>query len=230
MSSFCLCEHFDDRGELVSRAAFERGARLSTSADWELLMRMSPSSTSTYADPLVDDALLARITRLARRYAMVIVDDRDVAKDIAQNVVIDYLIKARSGRRRIRLSSLRSHVQKIVNRRAVDWLRRSQRRADREAMFAHEVNDGTHAWMAPDLASEDRNLNQFLVEAVASLPDACRASYVMVREGNASYAAVAERLGVSRSAVTANVVRAHRALRARLLERGINAPRARGNP
>jgi DNA-directed RNA polymerase specialized sigma24 family protein len=83
--------------------------------------------------------------------------------------------------------------------------------------------------MAPDLATEDRDLNEFLVEAVASLPDACRASYVMVREGNASYATVAKRLGVSRSAVTANVVRAQRVLRARLRAHGINAPRPRGN-
>jgi RNA polymerase sigma factor (sigma-70 family) len=175
----------------------------------------------------LDDAILARITRIARRYAMRIVNDAAVAKDIAQDVVVDYMIKARAGRR-LRLSSLRSHLQKIVKRRAVDHLRRSQHRLAREEMFTHEVDDGTHAWMAPDLAGEDRDLNDFLMRVIAGLPFACRTSYLLVREEKLPYAVVAELLGVSKSAVSANVVRAQRVLRARLLEQGIHPPRARG--
>ena len=51
-----------------------------------------------------------------------------------------------------------------MRRRSVDWLRRSQRRSERNAEHAREISESTHAWMAPDLASEERELFAFHME------------------------------------------------------------------
>jgi RNA polymerase sigma factor (sigma-70 family) len=185
----------------------------------------------TNADMMSDDALLVRISALARRSAvgtvlLVGLDGQDVVDDVAHDVVLDCLIKIRAGQWDVRPRSLRSYVRNAVRQRAVDYLRRCEHRAERDAEHAREMREGTHAWMSPDLISEDRELSAFHAQTLASLPEACRRTYFMIREGRMSYTDAASQLGVSRSAVSANVVRAQRAFRARLLERGIVAPRA----
>jgi DNA-directed RNA polymerase specialized sigma24 family protein len=78
--------------------------------------------------------------------------------------------------------------------------------------------------MAPDLAFEERELEDFHERTLVSLPDTCRRAFSMVRDADAPYDVVAEALGVSRSAVHAHVVTAQRRFRRKLAQIGIAAP------
>ncbi len=166
----------------------------------------------------IDTAVLVDIGERARRHAARIVD-RDTAEDIAQDLVIDCLERMRAGTWSVRPDGIDAYVGCVVRRRTIDGLRRAQSRAEREAEHARELTEGVHAWMEPELALEARELEALRVRAMAELPEACRRAYLLVREQKASYAEAAAVLGVTTSAVNANVVRAQRKLRARLGER-----------
>ena len=192
-------------------------------------MEKSPQSTNGRATS--GNILLTRISAYAHSLAMVFgtlvgLDEQGVIDDIAQDVVLECLIKLRTGQWDVEPDYLRVYVRNAVRMRTVDYLRRSLHRDDRQAEHVREMWEGMHAWMEPDVAREERELSEFHARTLASLPEVCRKTYLMIRDGGASYAEVAERLGVTRSAVNANVVRAQSAFRARLLERGITPPRA----
>jgi len=80
--------------------------------------------------------------------------------------------------------------------------------------------------MRPDTSGADRELHALYTRTLESLPPACQRTYVMVREQGMTYEQVADALGVSRSAVSANIVRAQRAFRRELLARDIVPPPA----
>ena len=69
-----------------------------------------------------------------------------------------------------------------VRRRSIDARRRSQLRASRNAELTRELQEATHAWMAPDVAIEEDELVGFHARTLASMSDECRRAYVMVRE------------------------------------------------
>jgi RNA polymerase sigma factor (sigma-70 family) len=177
------------------------------------------------------DTLLSQIAALARDFSIFLsiaagYDDEVIAEDIAHDVVLDCVLRIRAGEWAVPSRSLAAYVRNAVRRRMLDCLRRDYHRLEREEDYVREVCAGTQAWMAPDLANQDRELSEFLARTLASLPEVCRKTYLMIRDGNASYDEVAARLGVTRSAVSANIVRAQRVFRERLLERDIVPRRA----
>jgi RNA polymerase sigma factor (sigma-70 family) len=129
--------------------------------------------TPSRSDVVPEDEQLARITTLARRFAARIVAEH-VVDDLAQDIVLECLVAMREGRWRVSMASLRTHVRRLVRRRAVDWLRRAQRRKQREVQHGRAIEQGTHAWMSPELTLEERELTSFHAQTLASLPDACR--------------------------------------------------------
>ena len=172
----------------------------------------------------VDDArletLLVEIARLTRRFGRQIVKAREV-DDLVQDVVLGCLVCIREGRWNPHVAPLPMIVAHLVRCRAVDALRQRQHTAEREAEFGREVREMCHVWMAPDITTEERELKALHEAALASLPPACRRAYVMVREEGFTYTQAARILGVSRSGVSAFVVKAQRRLRRRLKRRGI---------
>lgn len=184
-------------------------------------------------DESTEAALLTSISNRARRiaHAMVRADTADAAdaEDLAQDVVLECLVRLRSGKLWTRPASLAAFVRRRVRSRAIDLLRRKKHRAARNAEHARELMESVHAWMSPELALETRELELFREHTLASLPYDCRRAYVMVREGEAPYQVVADQLGVSRAAVCSRVVSAQRLFRRELLEQDIaTPPRARG--
>jgi DNA-directed RNA polymerase specialized sigma24 family protein len=79
--------------------------------------------------------------------------------------------------------------------------------------------------MSPELGIAEQELASLHASTLASLPDGCRHSYVMVRDDGTSYQTAAEELGVSRAAVCAHVVAAQRRFRRELFEYGITISR-----
>lgn len=183
---------------------------------------------SPSADPVNIEQILVTVTRLARRFARRLVRREDV-DDIAQETVLECLIKLRNGYWVPEESALPVFVRHMVWRRSVDRLRRAQRRDVREREHHREVQESVHAWMSPSLAQESRELDALHEQAVAELPEACRRAYVMVRDEDLSYDVVATRLGVTRRAVAGHVVRAQQRLTRSLRAHGVSTPRRARN-
>jgi RNA polymerase sigma factor (sigma-70 family) len=167
--------------------------------------------------------LLMEIAQLAQRFARELVA-RDLADDVAQDVVLECLVKLREHSWTADTSSIPGLIRSMVRRRSIDCLRRTQRREGRDPEHAGDLLDGVRPWMSPEAASDERELTDLYEETLASLPGKCRRIYRMVREERITYELVAARLGLSRSAVSWHIVAAQRRFRCRLKEHGINTP------
>ena len=178
----------------------------------------------TRPDASTESRILAEITSIARRQAGAIVDLHS-AEDLAQEIAFECMLQMRAGRWHIE-HSLTAYVRAMVRRRRIDDLRQRKRRTSRERQHALERGHSEHAWMSPELALRSQELERFHERTLASLAPRCRRAYIMVREGRASYLAVASRLGISRSAVCSHVVAAQRRFREGLIEQGIVVPGA----
>jgi RNA polymerase sigma-70 factor (ECF subfamily) len=187
-----------------------------------LAPRDSPAAdNSGYSEPEIE-ALLVEITRLAAQFARELVKRRG-ADDIAQDVVLECLTAIRAGRWSRRRAQLPSIVANLVRERAIDSLRSRQRAERREAAFGRELLESSHVWMTPDGELEEHELAEMRERALASLPPACRRAYLLVRDQGMSYEEAAGMLGVSRSGISAFVVKAQRKLRGELANCGIEA-------
>lgn len=181
---------------------------------------MDPASPAACSEA----QLLMDVATLARRFAGKYMCTHD-AEDLAQDVVLECLIRMRAGKWKP-IISLGAFVRAMVWRRRTDSLRQRERRTSRDAEHARALTESVHTWMSPEHALEERELLSFHEQTLTSLPRSCRRAYVMVREEEAPYQLVADRLGVSRATVCAHVVAAQRRFRLELLEQGI-ATRAR---
>jgi len=177
------------------------------------------------ANATVDDRLLIRISAVAHLFVIGLVPKHS-REDVAQDVTLDCLIQMRAGEWKVPPEALVSYVFRAVEHEAIDHARRRKGRKAREEVFGREVEAGVHAWMRPDTSGADRELHALNTRTLESLPPACQRTYVMVREQGMTYEQVADALGVSRSAVSANIVRAQRAFRRELLARDIVPPPA----
>ena len=177
----------------------------------------SPSRETTNADFLV------ALSTLARQYGRDLLT-RAAAEDLAQDLVLEHLQRLDAGERFDDITSLDAYVRTIVRTRSIDALRRSRNSARRDTEHARDV-DVAPAWMSPELALEERELDAMHRQTMASLPPECRRAFTLVRERELSYEIAATRLGVSRSAVNRHVMRAHHAFRRELREYGIDAPK-----
>jgi len=177
------------------------------------------------AHAAADERLLISISRLAHVFVIGLVPKHS-REDVAQDVTLECLIRMRAGEWEVAPEAVVSYVFRAVERKAIDYVRRRKVRKAHEEVFGREMEDGVHAWMRPDTSGADRELHALNTRTLESLPPACQRTYVMVREQGMTYEQVADALGVSRSAVSANIVRAHRAFRRELLARDIVPPPA----
>jgi RNA polymerase sigma factor (sigma-70 family) len=183
-----------------------------------------PDDPSTVKLP-IDEDLLIHIARLARVFGAGVIPKHS-REDIAQDIALECLIRMRAGQWNVPRDAVDSYVFRAVELKAFDLIRRRQRRKAREEVHACEIAEGVHAWMRPDISGADRELHALYTRTLESLPPACQRTYVMVREQGMSYEDAAHALGISRSAVSANIVRAQRAFRRELVARDIVPPPA----
>lgn len=167
-----------------------------------------------------EEAFLIEVSTLARRFAGLLVK-YDAAEDLAQDIVLEFLVILRSGKCGTNTTLLHGWIWRTVRRRTIDAQRTRRLRASRNAELTRELQEATHAWMAPDVAIEEDELVIFHARTLASLSYECRRAYVMVREEEASYRAVATQMGVSRAIVHNHVAAAHRRFRAELEQKGL---------
>jgi RNA polymerase sigma-70 factor (ECF subfamily) len=167
-----------------------------------------------------EDDVLVEIGAIAHRYAQGLVD-RDMAHDVAQDVVVFCLEKMRARQWRIDRSTLRRYVWCLVRRRLIVVLRRKDRLREREADHARERRQSPPAWMHPESALEAKELEAFEQETLNGLPRQSRRAWRLVREQRLSYKTAARVLGVSRATLCSNLARAERLVRERMREQGV---------
>jgi len=181
-----------------------------------------PSDMTADLDDATIEHALVLATSIARDAASRIIDTEDAA-DIAQQVVMDCLIRMRDGRWNVALADMPRVVRRMVLSRAIDGWRAHSRRRAREREHARESSEGARAWMSPDLMYEDGELRDLQEQMLAGIPRVCRRAYLMVRLEQLTYEEAAERLGVSPRTVESHVVRAQRRFRKELERCGIGA-------
>lgn len=159
----------------------------------------------------VDESVLVEIATMARQFARESVE-RDVAEDVSQDIVLSCLARMREGAWEVRRESLPALVQQMVRRRVVD-LRRRSGRDDRRAMKYLQETAADPVWMTPGADDEAREFEEFRERALELLPPRCRETYLLVEKGRLTYEEVAERLGVTRSAVAWQMGEARRRIR-----------------
>jgi RNA polymerase sigma-70 factor (ECF subfamily) len=164
--------------------------------------------------------LLLEISALARRTARRIVGT-DAARDVAQDIVLELLVRMREGAESIDPARLPGLVCEMARCRARDQLRRERRREKPNGDFMRELTDSTHSWMHPDAAVHEAELTAFRESSLEKLPERCRAAYLLVREEGLSYAEAGTRLGMSTRSVHAQVARAQRLFREELPQQGV---------
>lgn len=176
-----------------------------------------------------EDALLSEVARLARAYARDALP-ADAADDLAQDIALAVLERIRAGRPVASGARLRGFIRTMVRRKAIDQMRRGQRRAEREVEYEREHGGARQGWMSPEALLDDAEMSAFHRRTLSGLPESCRRAYLMVREEQATYEHVAEALAVSRNAVCYAVVAAQREFRRALEEMGVYTPRVSRSP
>ncbi len=186
----------------------------------ELETRMDIAAT---LDEKAEADLLVEITSIARKQARRFVD-AETSRDIAQDVALECLIRIREGTHEIDLERLPGLAARMAQARGRDHRRRERRRERPDEDYMRELTDSTHAWMEPDAAVHEEELEQFRERTIAELPEGCRRTYTLVREEGRTYEEAAVELGVSRSTVHAHVVLAQRRFREGLPRHAVPVP------
>jgi RNA polymerase sigma-70 factor (ECF subfamily) len=148
------------------------------------------------------------------RYALAIVLDHDAAADMVQDAFVRAYTNLASCRER---SHFRAWLFQTLRHRCLDYLKEARRRNVRldEAGPIPDAADG------PAELVERGRLRSQIKEALASLPDAQRAAFVMHNVDEMPYDTMAELLGARVSALKMRVMRAREALTASLRAPGV---------
>lgn len=141
-------------------------------------------------------------------YAYRYVRDRDVAEEVVQDV----LFRVWCRRDRIAHLDLVPYVFRSVAHAAISRLRGERAIRNRDLRLQHEVAAHTDA----DALDTATDLEAQVRQAIEALPERCRLVFVLSRDAGLTYAAIAERLGISVKTVENQIVRALRLLRTSL--------------
>ena len=189
---------------------------------------MSPSAPSTleagFPPEEVQRALFARLARgdeaafdtIFRtwyaplvRVASYILHDGGIAEEIVQDVLLEVW------RRRETLAfeqEPRRYLMRATRNRALNHVRHE---AVAARAAARDVSEDAHAATAPAMV-DAKELEVAIAQAVATLPDRCRAVFELSRRHNLSYAQIAEALDIAPKTVENQMGKALRMLRVAL--------------
>ena len=167
-------------------------------------------------DEVAFAALVREIRPLALRWAMLFTGSADDAEDVVQTSLVSvhrHLASFRLGAR------FTTWLHPIVRRAAADWRRAQKRRAVRERTWIDQLerevdHDSARAEVERDLARA--------LELMRGLSVRQREAFDLTELQGKSYDEAAALLGLSASTVRVHVLRARRAIRARMLARFAN--------
>jgi RNA polymerase sigma-70 factor (ECF subfamily) len=196
---------------------------------------MTASATLSPSLNLCDDELLARfasgqreaLDELFRRYRLVayrvayrLLGNEPDALDAVQEGFVKVLTHLGTFQGR---SSFKTWLLRIVSNTALDLGRQRGRREilSLESVDADEGPSPVPTQANPALGLERADLRVMLDQALASLPEAQRRTFVLHADGELSYREVSEALGISMGTVMSRLHYARQKLRAFLAQRMI---------
>jgi len=136
------------------------------------------------------------------------VRDEDVAKDIVQDVFLNYWQKFHELKIR---ESPEVYLYRSCINRALNYLKESERRAEREQNYADANAENYN--QRPDLdmiASETKNKME---KAIDNLPAACKIAFLLSRHEQKSYKEIATLMEISVNIVEKHIGKALKILR-----------------
>lgn len=169
--------------------------------------------------------LLITVRCIAHRIASAILRDAlEDAEDMAQDVVLECLLKIRAGRWYTGPDAIKPLVRWLIRRRIID--RRRWRLGEERRDFHHlrELMKQRREWMSPDSGIRVGEVIKEYQRALWGLTPACREAFILVRERGMSHEQAAATLRVKTSTVSANVALARGEVLAALQRNGISAP------
>ncbi|MCC7055708.1 MAG: RNA polymerase sigma-70 factor [Gemmatimonadaceae bacterium] len=143
------------------------------------------------------------------RVATYLLHDATIAEEVVQDVLLEVW------RRRETLAfeqEPRRYLMRATRNRALNHVRHE---AVAARAAARDVSEESHAATAPALV-DAKDLEVAVAQAVATLPDRCRAVFELSRRHDMSYAQIAESLGIAPKTVENQMGKALRMLRVAL--------------
>lgn len=169
-----------------------------------------------FHEAIDENSFVSEVCRLANRCARRLACD-DEADDIAQEVAIKCLMRLRRHRWRSDLPP-DALVAYITRRTHANRMKADARRRSRDAQYLAERTAVAPGWMNPARPSEEWQESQLYERALEELPEACRSTFLLVRDCGMTYREAAQHEGVGLNAVAKRVARAERLLADRLLD------------
>lgn len=161
----------------------------------------------TDGNPLSMKAIFDRYYSSLCRLAFRMVNDRDQAKDIVQNV----FIKLWNRRQELQITgSLESYLKKATFNTALNHLQERDRRQMQLTELEMVKPKSSTTPESEMIASEFREI---LKTAIGELPNRTRSIFTLIRSEEMSYKEVAEELQISTKAVEKEMMRALRLLK-----------------
>lgn len=133
----------------------------------------------------------------------------DIAADVVQDAFVRYADMAQSDTDGDAVEQPRLFLCRIVGNLIIDLARRDRRRGS-HAVLDDVADHVADSQPSPDKALETRQRLALLQAALGELPPSCRDALLLSRVEKLTHAEVAERLGVSCSMVSKNIMRALR--------------------
>lgn len=145
-----------------------------------------------------------------------IVDNMDVAKDLAQEFYIDFWRR----REAIQLSvSFQSYAVKAIKNLSISYLRKQEKQA--LSAIDHLVDDSYDPITDTEIQFDKEKLDSKVVAAIEKLPAACKQIFILYNVEGLSYAQIAAQLHISMNTVKTQMKRAYAMLRAELSDQSL---------
>ncbi|HTO92759.1 MAG TPA: sigma-70 family RNA polymerase sigma factor [Bacteroidota bacterium] len=146
--------------------------------------------------------------------------DREDAEDIAQEVFLEVYNSLRSFRREAKLSTW---IYRIAVTKSLDLIRRRKRKkrfAHVQSLFAPHAEEpaGEAQEAHPDVRLEEEERGRILMRHIDRLPESQRAALLMFTSDGLSYQEISDVLRTTVPAVESLIFRARRTLRKRLYD------------
>jgi RNA polymerase sigma-70 factor (ECF subfamily) len=162
-------------------------------------------------DQLALEELFRRYRQPAYRVAYRLLGNEADALDAVQEGFVKVLTKLTHFQGR---SSFKTWLLRVVSNAALDLGRQRRRRGTTEPVDPNSSETAPLVWDDPTSGLERADLRRLLDQALASLPDAQRQTFVLHVDAELSYREVAEVLGISIGTVMSRLYYARQKLRA----------------
>ena len=138
------------------------------------------------------------------------VRDEEITKDIVQDVFLNYWKKINELRIH---ESPKAYLKRACINQALNYLKETERRKNRESNYAEEINQSKNIAERPDVKLMTGETSSNINNAIEKLPQACRTAFLLSRHELKSYKEIANLMNISVNTVEKHIGKALKILR-----------------